>query len=134
MELGIDHETKSIGFIGRFAPEKNVMSLLKAFSKVLQNNKKIKLLLIGSGPLEPELKKFVYENRIENYVLFCGIRQDINKVLSGLDIFILPSYTEGMSISLLEAMATGCNIICSNIESNAELVSHKKEGLLIESV
>jgi glycosyltransferase involved in cell wall biosynthesis len=131
-ELGIDQDTISIGFIGRFAPEKNLFSLLIAFYNVLQYNKKIKLLLVGSGQLEPELKKFVNEKRIEKYVLFCGIRQDINKILSGLDIFVLPSYTEGMSLSLLEAMATGRAIICSNIATNAEIISHRKEGLLID--
>jgi glycosyltransferase involved in cell wall biosynthesis len=131
-ELGIDENIKSIGFIGRFAPEKNIISLLTAFYNVLQNNKKIKLVLVGSGPLESDLKNFVKKKGIEDYVIFCGIRQDINRILSGLDIFILPSYTEGMSISLLEAMATGRTIICSNIPTNAEIITHNEEGIHID--
>jgi glycosyltransferase involved in cell wall biosynthesis len=131
-ELRIDDNTKSIGFIGRFAPEKNITSLMEAFYNILQNNRKIKLVLVGSGYLESNLKQFVKERRMEDNVIFCGIRQDINKVLSGLDIFILPSYTEGMSLSLLEAMATGRTIICSNIPTNAEIISHNEEGILID--
>jgi glycosyltransferase involved in cell wall biosynthesis len=69
----------------------------------------------------------LYEN-----VIFCGVREDIDKMLSSFEIFILPSFTEGMSVALLEAMATGPAIICSNIPTNAEIISHRKEGILID--
>jgi glycosyltransferase involved in cell wall biosynthesis len=131
-ELDIDESTKVIGFIGRFAPEKNLFLLLTAFYKVLQTNYDMKLLLVGAGPLESSMKDYIKNMKFEANVIFCGIRQDVNKVLSSLDIFVLPSYIEGMSASLLEAMASSRSIICSNIPTNAELISNKKEGILID--
>jgi glycosyltransferase involved in cell wall biosynthesis len=65
-------------------------------------------------------------------VIFCGVRRDISKMLSSYEIFILPSFTKGMSEALLEAMATGPAIICSNIPTNAEMISDRKEGILID--
>lgn len=131
-QLRLAEDIKVIGFIGRFAPEKNLINLLTAFSNVLQNFYETKLLLVGTGPLESELKNFVNNKKMTDNVIFCGVRNDINKVLASCDIFILPSYVEGMSVALLEAMATGISIICSNIPSNAELISDRKEGILID--
>lgn len=132
-ELQCNENTIVIGFVGRFAPEKNLLTLLNAFSRVLQNpDHQTKLVLVGNGPLESEMTNYVKKMNMAKDVIFCGIRQDINKVLSGIDIFILPSFTEGMSVALLEAMATGCAIICSKISTNAEIISDRKEGILID--
>ncbi|TVP41701.1 glycosyltransferase family 4 protein [Candidatus Nitrosocosmicus arcticus] len=131
-DLGCDESTKIIGFIGRFAPEKNLISLLTVFSKLLQNSFQAKLVLVGTGPLESEMKNYVSKMNMADNVIFCGVRNDINKILSSFDIFILPSFTEGMSVALLEAMATGCAIICSKIPTNAEIISDRKEGILID--
>ncbi len=91
----------------------------------------LKLILVGSGPLEAQLKKCISERGIIDKVIFCGTRYDIGKILSGFDIFVLPSYTEGLSTALLEAMASGRAVICSDIPANHELVTHNKEALLI---
>lgn len=131
-ELGIDESTRIIGFIGRFAPEKNLITLLNVFSKVLQNSYQIKLVLVGTGPLESEMKNLARKMNMEDKVIFCGVRDDINKVLSSFDLFILPSFIEGMSVALLEAMATRSAIICSKIPTNAEIISDRKEGILID--
>jgi glycosyltransferase involved in cell wall biosynthesis len=132
IELGLDESTSVIGFIGRFAPEKNLINLLTAFSYVLQNSYQAKLVLVGTGPLESKMKKLVRKMNITDNVIFCGVRDDINKILSSCDIFVLPSFVEGMSVALLEAMATGTPIICSKIPTNAEIISDRKEGILID--
>jgi glycosyltransferase involved in cell wall biosynthesis len=126
------NECKLLGFIGRFAPEKNIITLLRAFSNVLHNLHDAKSVLVGTGPLESELKSYVNKMNIADNVIFLGARDDVNKILSSLDIFILPSYTEGMSVALLEAMATGCAIICSRIPTNSEIISDRKEGILVD--
>ena len=131
-ELGCEENTTVIGFVGRFAPEKNLFSLLSVFSKILQTSHKVKLLLVGTGPLESEMKNYVYKMNMGDHVIFCGVRDDINKILSSFDIFILPSLTEGMSVALLESMAIGCAIICSRIPTNVEIISDRKEGILID--
>ena len=89
------------------------------------------LVLVGTGLLESKLKEFVTKYDLEDKVIFSGVRDDIGKILAGLDVFVLPSYTEGLSMSLLEAMACGRAVICSDIPYNHELVSHQREALLI---
>lgn len=131
-ELGIENESTVIGFVGRFSAEKNVLTLINSCANLLlRNHDMLKLLLVGTGPLESELKEYVVQKGIREKVLFCGIRYDINRILSGLDIFVLPSYIEGLSVALLEAMAAGKAIICSDIPANRELIAHGREGLLI---
>ncbi|WP_458747520.1 glycosyltransferase family 4 protein [Candidatus Nitrosocosmicus sp. T] len=131
-ELGFDKSTSVIGFIGRLAPEKNLINLLTAFSNVLHSSYQAKLVLVGTGPLESKMKNLVSKMNMKDNVIFCGVRVDINKILSSLDIFILPSFVEGTSVALLEAMATGTPIICSKIPTNAEIISDRKEGILID--
>lgn len=131
-ELGISRETRIVGYIGRLSPEKNLHTLLSAFSDIaVQNVPMVKLLLVGSGILESQLKEYVVKRGIDDKVIFCGVRDDVPMVLASVDIFVLPSYTEGLSMALLEAMAAGRAIICSDIPSNRELVTHNQEGLLV---
>lgn len=131
-ELGIDRGIIVIGFVGRFSPEKNLHTLLISFADLVQVDPSIKLVLVGTGPLYSELQSQVRKNGLEGNVIFTGVRYDIAKILSSFDIFVLPSYTEGLSTSLLEAMSCGCAIVCTNIPGNRELVSHDIEGLLVD--
>ncbi len=130
-ELGIQTNTNVVGFIGRLAPEKNLFNLISSFAEAQKNHQNLLLILVGAGMLEAKLKRFVLQKGIEDKVKFCGMRNDIQKVLSSLDIFVLPSFTEGLSVALLEAMTCERAIICSNIPANQQLVIHQKEGLLI---
>jgi glycosyltransferase involved in cell wall biosynthesis len=130
-ELEIDNKIIVIGFVGRFSSEKNLLTLLISFAEVAQNNPLIKLVLAGTGVLEPQLREYANKSGIEDKIIFCGVRYDINRVLAGFDIFVLPSYTEGLSNALLEAMASGRSIICSDIPANNILVRHNQEALLV---
>jgi glycosyltransferase involved in cell wall biosynthesis len=129
--LGIDEKTILIGYVGRFSPEKNLLTLLMSFRNVVLDNPSIKLVLVGTGPDEYQLKEYVVNNAISDKVIFAGVRYDIDKFLSGFDVFVLPSYTEGLSTSLLEAMASGRAIICSDIDANSRLVMHNQEAILV---
>jgi glycosyltransferase involved in cell wall biosynthesis len=126
-----DSKTKVIGFVGRFSAEKNLLTLLISFANVAQDDPLIKLVLVGTGSLESQLREYVSKRNIEDKVIFCGVRYDIGRILSSFDIFVLPSYTEGLSTALLEAMASGRAIICSDIPANHELVAHNQEALLV---
>ena len=130
-ELGIGSDTTVIGFVGRFSEEKNLNTLLHSFANALLTRPDIRLVLVGTGIVEAELKNFVKSRGMEKNVIFCGVRYDIGKVLSSFDIFILPSITEGLSTSLLEAMACGRAIVCSDIDANRSIVTHEKNGLLV---
>jgi glycosyltransferase involved in cell wall biosynthesis len=130
-ELELDKKILVIGFVGRLSSEKNLLTLLNSFANVAQDDPLIKLVLVGTGALESQLREYVSKRNIEDKVIFCGVRYDINRVLAGFDIFVLPSYTEGLSNALLEAMASGRSIICSDIPANNVLVRHNQEALLV---
>jgi glycosyltransferase involved in cell wall biosynthesis len=122
-ELGIADNDIVVGFVGRFTQVKNVSTLIRSFSDFARDNEYAKLLLVGDGPLSSQLKEFAHNNGITHKVIFCGVRNDIHRILSGIDIFVLNSYSEGMSIAILEAMAAAKPIICSDIPANRELLS-----------
>lgn len=130
-ELGLDDRMKLVGYVGRLSPEKNLITLIDSVAKAIQNNPLIRLVIVGIGTLESQLREEVRKHSIEDKVIFCGgVQNDIRRVLSGLDIFVLPSYHEGLSSALLEAMSCERAIICSNIPANQILITHNKEGLL----
>lgn len=130
-ELGVQNYF-AIGFVGRFAVEKNLFTLLEAFIQVSKHCDKMKLILIGAGPLEKELKKLSHDIGINNKIIFTGIRSDVNRLLSALDVFILPSYVEGCPTVLIEAMASGKAIIASDIPAIREIVKDGEEALLFD--
>lgn len=130
-ELGIREDMVVVGFVGRFSDEKNIDALLASFANALQNNKQLMLLLVGTGPGEVKARDFIKSRLIEENVIFCGVRYDINRILSGIDIFVLPSIVEGLSTSLLEAMACRRAVICSDIDANRSVITHRKNGLLV---
>jgi glycosyltransferase involved in cell wall biosynthesis len=131
-ELGIDMAMKIVGFVGRFEAEKNLLNLLIAFSDLAKQDPSLRLALVGTGSQEPQLREYVRRRGVGDRVIFCGVRSDIGKILSALDIFVLPSYIEGLSTALLEAMTCGRAVICSNIPANTQVVAHDREALLVD--
>lgn len=129
-ELGVSNDVV-IGFVGRFFAEKNLFTLMKSFAQALKYANKMKLILVGTGPLEDQLRTFCHRQGIDDKVVFTGFRYDVNRLLSALDVFVLPSYTEGCPTALLEAMASGKAIISSNIPSIKEIVKDGKEAILV---
>jgi len=130
-EFGIEKRMIVIGYIGRLSPEKNLLTLLTSFANASKKNS-FKLIIVGAGICEPELKEFVQKKKIQDKVIFCGFRHDIGKILSGFDIFVNSSFTEGLPTALLEAMASGRAVICSNIPAHQELIRHNLDGLLVD--
>ena len=106
--------------VGRFTDEKNHEFLVKLFFQFLKENKNSKLLLIGEGPNKKNMMEMVRKFGIEKYVLFLGIRDDVNNILQASDVFVFPSKFEGLGIVAIEAQATGLPTICSeNIPEEA---------------
>lgn len=126
-ELGIDENTLVIGHVGRFYKQKNHEFLINVFEKVVNENKNIKLLLVGTGPLQDRIKKIVKERNIENKVIFIGQTNDVNKLYQAFDIFLLPSIYEGLPLVGVEAQCSGCNCIFSdNITKELKLTKNCK--------
>lgn len=133
--MGIDNKEISIFTIGRLATQKGITYLLNAIKLLEEENitNIYHLYIAGSGELDKELKDQVKNSGIEYKVTFLGHRTDINNLLAAADIIVLPSLWEGLSISLLEAMAAKKAIICTNIGSNMTVVKHNKEAMIVEA-
>ena len=129
-DLGIDEQTKLIGYVGRLSLEKNITTLINSFARVIEDDPSVRLAILGIGPEESLLKETVRKHHMEDKVIFRSFIKEIRGLYSSLDIFVLPSLEEGMPTVLLEAMSCGRAIICSDIPGNQALITHNKEGLL----
>jgi sugar transferase (PEP-CTERM/EpsH1 system associated) len=130
-ELGKENKT-IIGAIGRLDPIKGHKVLLEAFSECLQQNRSMKLVVVGDGPLRKPLENLASSLGIHEHILFMGNRLEIPQILTFIDIFVLPSLNEGLSITLLEAMAAGKAIIATNVGGNPEVIDDAENGILVK--
>jgi len=132
--LGIDPKKKVIGIVGRLVKEKGYLDLFEAFKKVLKEFPNAILLVVG--PLEPEKKdridpKIIKNFDIEKSTLFLGERTDVDEIYPLMDIFVLPSYREGLPHSVIEASAMGKPVITTNIRGCREVVEDGRTGILV---
>jgi glycosyltransferase involved in cell wall biosynthesis len=136
--LGLSDDDKAIGIVANFKKVKNHIFLLQAFRELVKEHKNLKLLMVGESYAndpensEPEVRQFVKEHALDKYVLFLGYRTDVPDILSILDVFCLTSFKEGLPISLIEAMASGLPLVCSDVEGIKDVVIHDQSGLLVE--
>jgi len=121
----------NIGIVARLSLEKDHRTLLKSFAIALNNNPDLRLTIVGDGPEMNNLQKLACNLSIANNVHFLGNRFDIPDVLSNLDIFVLSSQTEGISISLLEAMASGLPCIATDVGGNPEVIINNITGFIV---
>ena len=131
-QIGVNNDEFLIGTIGRVTQVKNQSLLIEAFNHVLKRHKNCKLLIIGNGPELHNLRKLAKNLEISERVLFPGERDNIPQLLSGFDLFVLPSLSEGTSITLLEALSCSVPVIASNVGGNSKLIVHGKTGLLFD--
>lgn len=121
-EYDLENADIVIGHIGTFKKAKNQKFILNIVAKLKDMNKKVKLLLVGSGSMENELREITKILNIENEVIFTGIRDDIDTILNSIDVFVFPSIYEGLGLVLLEAQAAGLPCVVSEaIQSEADL-------------
>ena len=102
-ELNISEETLVVGHVGRFSIEKNHKYLIDVFENIHFLNPNSILVLIGDGDIKKDIETYVQQKKLLNHVLFLGERNDINQLYSMMDIFVFPSFYEGLGIALLEA-------------------------------
>jgi len=129
-KVGISQDSKVILSVGELNDNKNHEVVIRALANI--NTKNVKYIICGKGPLDNYLKDLCFKLNVDDQVIFMGYRDDIVEMCKISDIFIFPSYREGLSVSLMEAMATGLPIICSNIRGNIDLVDDDKGGILLD--
>ncbi len=119
-----------VGALCVLRPEKGLPSLLKAFAQSTALDKTARLLIVGSGPELASLNSLADQLGIRNQCIFQPAVSDVASWLESIDIFVLPSLSEALSNSLMEAMASGCACIASETGGNPELIRHGDTGLL----
>jgi glycosyltransferase involved in cell wall biosynthesis len=129
-EFGSAGATCTIGVICVQRPEKGLMTLLEAFHGVAALQPGLRLVFVGSGPVRADLQRGAISMGIASQVAFVPQTADVQPLYRGIDIFVLPSLSEALSNSLMEAMASGCCPVASSVGGNPELVADGKTGLL----
>jgi sugar transferase (PEP-CTERM/EpsH1 system associated) len=132
-ELDIPLASKIIGIVARLDAIKNHRCLIRAMKKVSAHFPDAVLLVIGDGPLRSELEELVSNEGLLDIIKFLGTRNDIPRLLSVIDIFVLCSLSEGLPLTILEAMAAGKSIIATNVGGIPEVIQNGTDGIIIPS-
>lgn len=130
--MGQSRPEVTIGSVGRLVKVKNYGFLLRVLAR-LPAELRWRLLLVGEGPERSSLEQAIRELGLADRVQLLGHREDVPELLSQFDIFVLPSVSEGMSNTLLEAMAAGVAVVASDVGGNREIVEPGRSGLLFPS-
>lgn len=147
--LGIGDDTMVIGMVGRLWRQKNPacfvdaaaivlerrsvvdpISLVEAAAKVLERKSDVRFVILGDGELREVLEESIRRYGIASHLHILGWRTDVPDLLAGLDIFVLPSRWEGLSLALLEALSSGLAVVASDIPGNSAVIVHEVNGLL----
>ena len=130
-ELGLSTEAPVVGTIGRLSLQKGYSTFVKAASLVLTEMPSVHFLIIGEGELEDELKKLATRLGVAHAVHFTGPRQDIEDLLTTMDLFVSSSLWEGLPTVILESMAAQIPIVATDVSGTREIVQDGVTGLLV---
>jgi sugar transferase (PEP-CTERM/EpsH1 system associated) len=121
----------SIVTVARLSPEKDIATLLHAARQVINHLPRARFEIAGDGPCRNQLTQLAKDLQLEKNVIFHGEVRDIPALLGRGRLFVLPSQSEGISLTLLEAMARGLPIVATQVGGNPELVVSGHTGLLV---
>jgi glycosyltransferase involved in cell wall biosynthesis len=130
-EWGIPENALVLGFVGRLVPQKDVPTLIRAFSLFSRHHPESRLVIVGRGPEEASLRRRAVMCGLSDRIVWAGFREDIPKVMSSFDVFVLPSKYEGFGLVLLEAMAASKPVVASRVSAIPEIVEEGKTGILV---
>lgn len=119
-EIGVPQDAVLFTSVGELSVRKNHKLMIEAIAKT--DNKKIHYVIAGIGAMDSELRSFAEEHKIAHRVHLLGFRKDIAEIYKASDACCLPSFQEGLPVSVMEAMACGLPVICSRIRGNTDLI------------
>ena len=128
--LGIDKDDFVVLSIGELNKNKNTLRLLSVINSIPDT--KIKYVICGQGPLKQKYVDYINKNNLNDRVKMLGFRKDIPAILSMSDVFIMPSYREGLPKSMLEAMSVGVPLLGSRIRGISDLIGDNEGGILFD--
>ena len=129
--LGVPESAFVVGTVGNFTPKKDHDTLLKAIAKMAPRHDALRLVLVGSGPLERAMRESIRSLHLVERVVFAGSRDDVAGLMPAFDVFALSSRNEGLPIALLEAMGSGVPCVATAVGGVPEIVTDGQEGFLV---
>ncbi|HEY6720579.1 MAG TPA: TIGR03088 family PEP-CTERM/XrtA system glycosyltransferase [Burkholderiales bacterium] len=124
-----------IGTVGRMQAVKDPVTLARAFVRLLhmvpEGARRLRLVMVGDGPLKEQVRSVIEEAGATDVVWLAGERDDVPRIMRGLDLFVLPSISEGVSNTVLEAMASGLPVLATRVGGNPELIEADVTGTLV---
>ncbi len=124
-----------IGTVGRLQAVKDQLNLVAAFAEFRKREPqaaaRARLVLVGDGPLRGRVEQLIAQEGLQSVIWLAGERSDVANVMQGLDCFVLPSEAEGISNTILEAMASGLPVIATRVGGSPELVEDGVTGWLV---
>jgi len=133
VNFGFKEEDFVVGCICRFDSIKNLPMLVKAIAIARRKNKHIKGIIVGDGPCFQEINALIKTLHLQKEIILPGYYSKASVLLPAFDLFVLPSFSEGISVALLEAMAAGVPVVATSVGGNVEIIEHEKNGWLVPS-
>lgn len=131
--IPFDKNEYKIMAMGRLSPEKGFENLIKSFKKLTITNPDVKLYILGDGPLKNHFTNLINSLKLTENVFLLGQKRNPFFIMNNCDLFVLPSYYEGQSMVLLEAMTVGINILASDIPANEYVLENGRYGMLTDN-
>jgi glycosyltransferase involved in cell wall biosynthesis len=131
LHWGISPDDIAIGFVGRLVPQKDIVTLIRGFALFAATFPRAKLVIVGSGRLEKQLREEATALGILPRVVWAGFCDNITSVMKAFDIFALTSAYEGLGLVLLEAMASGLPVVATRAGAIPEVVADDETGVLV---
>jgi glycosyltransferase involved in cell wall biosynthesis len=132
-ELGIGPEELLIFQVARLDYLKDHATAVRTIQRLAQRCPRIRLALIGEGPEMDKIRELVAQHRVQNHICFLGRREDVARLLQAGDLFLLTSISEGIPLTLIEAMAAGLPVVSTAVGGVGEVIAEGKTGLLAPS-
>lgn len=128
--LGVDEGLRVIGSVGRLDPVKGFDTLIRAFAAAYRRDPGLRLVILGEGPERAALAEVIAAEQVDDVARLLGHREDVRALLPGLDVYANSSITEGISLTILEAMAAERPVVVTAVGGNPEIVTEGVSGLL----
>jgi glycosyltransferase involved in cell wall biosynthesis len=130
-EMNLEPGDLALGTVAVFSEQKGLAYLLDSAKRVVESVPNARFILVGDGPLRPELEKKVRNMGLDSRVVFTGLRRDVQELLPAFDVFLMSSLWEGMALTLLEAMAAGKPVIATDVADNSLILKDGVTGYLV---
>lgn len=130
--LGLPDDALVVGSVGELSPVKNFDLALEGAAQARAVAPSLRLVIIGDGPCREQLRQKAVSLRLGDAVTFAGLRRDVPQLLPALDLYVCTSNYEGLSHSVLEAMAAAHAVVATAVGGNPEIIRHNETGILVE--